>query len=106
MINLLYLLCLRAGRSGGRLRVQFGALDEMIEHKTKRLERVIQGEHVGTTGTSKFDVAGHVASSRGGSAPPPPDPPEKRLRRAHRPVSSSPSDSAREMTPNPPDEAS
>eukprot|EP00969_Alexandrium_andersonii_P365467 15466309-Alexandrium_andersonii.AAC.1 len=36
---------------------------------------------------------------------PPGPPPEKRLRRARRPVSSSPSDSARKMTPNPPDEA-
>eukprot|EP00969_Alexandrium_andersonii_P008142 354319-Alexandrium_andersonii.AAC.1 len=35
----------------------------------------------------------------------PPGPPEKRLRRACRPVSSSPSDSARQMTPNPPGEA-
>eukprot|EP00969_Alexandrium_andersonii_P225328 9952071-Alexandrium_andersonii.AAC.1 len=44
----------------------------------------------------------HIASSPGGSAPL--DPPEKRLRRARRPVLSSPSDSTRKMTPNPPDE--
>eukprot|EP00969_Alexandrium_andersonii_P307090 13575241-Alexandrium_andersonii.AAC.1 len=35
---------------------------------------------------------------------PPPRTPEKRLRGARQPVSSSPSDSACEMTPNPPDE--
>eukprot|EP00969_Alexandrium_andersonii_P167162 7388617-Alexandrium_andersonii.AAC.1 len=35
----------------------------------------------------------------------PPDHPEKRLRRAHRPVSLSTSNSAREMVPNPADEA-
>eukprot|EP00969_Alexandrium_andersonii_P154328 6822029-Alexandrium_andersonii.AAC.1 len=35
----------------------------------------------------------------------PPDPSEKRLRRARWLVSSSPSDSAREMTPNTPGEA-
>eukprot|EP00969_Alexandrium_andersonii_P266878 11794436-Alexandrium_andersonii.AAC.1 len=38
----------------------------------------------------------------GGLRPPPP---EKRLRRARRPVSSPPSDSARRVMPTPPDEA-
>eukprot|EP00969_Alexandrium_andersonii_P202638 8953880-Alexandrium_andersonii.AAC.1 len=47
-------------------------------------------------------MAGRVPSSRGGFAPR--TPPYKRLRRAHQPVSSSRSNSARTMMPNPTDE--
>eukprot|EP00969_Alexandrium_andersonii_P286166 12650974-Alexandrium_andersonii.AAC.1 len=48
-------------------------------------------------------IATHIASSHGGSAPQ--DPTEKRLRRARQHFSPPPSDSARQMTPSPTDEA-
>eukprot|EP00969_Alexandrium_andersonii_P314321 13885969-Alexandrium_andersonii.AAC.1 len=48
-------------------------------------------------------IAVKAQACPGGFRPPGPLP-EKRLRRARRPVSSSPADSARKMTPNPPDE--